>query len=335
MFSLVLLFVLLFLAFVLVAMAFIENIFVLVLTTGFVSLISALLYTITDAVDVAFTEAAVGAGVSTALFLLILHLTSSYDFKTEKTSSTKYKLNNYKKIGYGVVFVLFALIFAESLMYAPSFGGLNNPAHNEIYKIYTQESYNTFKVANAVTMVLGSFRGYDTFGETTVILIAALGVFITLRMNDEKTEKPILKDVGALKEMVLTSAYFTIFSFLMLYGFYVQFHGDFGPGGGFQAGVILAGSYVLLVFMYGKAVASKFISDAVLLALLSLGVFIYGGTGLLSLILGGKFLDYYQFGKDFAHSYHYGLFAIEFGVGMSVFAAMALIIGQFYEKYKH
>lgn len=117
--------------------------------------------------------------------------------------------------------------------------------------------------------------------------------------------------------------------YILLFGLYVQFHGDFGPGGGFQAGVIFASAFVLYALIYGVNKARAVISDDVLRVGIGLGVLIYGGTGVVSLLLGANFLDYSPLAHDAPHGQHIGIFAVELGVGITVASVMATIFFQF------
>jgi len=117
--------------------------------------------------------------------------------------------------------------------------------------------------------------------------------------------------------------------FIILYALYVQFHGDFGPGGGFQAGVIFASAFVLYALVYGLEAAQKVLPETALRVGIALGLLIYGGTGVLAMILGGEFLNYSMLAHDSAHGQHYGIFAIEFGVGLTVASVMASIFFNF------
>lgn len=113
---------------------------------------------------------------------------------------------------------------------------------------------------------------------------------------------------------------------IMLFGLYVQFHGDFGPGGGFQAGVIVAAAFVLYALVFGLDHAREVAPDSALRVLSALGVLIYGGTGVLNMWLGGNFLDYNTLSPEHpTHGQHYGILAIEFGVGMTVASTLTLI----------
>ncbi|MPY75612.1 MAG: Na(+)/H(+) antiporter subunit B [Alphaproteobacteria bacterium] len=117
--------------------------------------------------------------------------------------------------------------------------------------------------------------------------------------------------------------------YILLFGLYVQFHGDFGPGGGFQAGVIFASAFVLYALIYGVEKARQVIPDAVLRVGIGLGVLIYGGTGVVSLLLGANYLDYSPLAHDAPHGQHIGIFAVELGVGITVASVMATIFFQF------
>ena len=117
--------------------------------------------------------------------------------------------------------------------------------------------------------------------------------------------------------------------YILLFALYVQFHGDFGPGGGFQAGVIFASAFVLYALIYGVDKARAVISDDVLRVGIGLGVLIYGGTGVASLLLGANYLDYSPLAHDAPHGQHIGIFAVELGVGITVASVMATIFFQF------
>jgi len=113
---------------------------------------------------------------------------------------------------------------------------------------------------------------------------------------------------------------------ILLFGLYVQFHGDFGPGGGFQAGVIIGAALILYALVFGLENAERVAPPGVLRLLSALGVLIYGGTGVANLLLGGNFLSYGSFTPEHPeHGQHYGILLVEFGVGMTVASIMTLI----------
>ena len=116
---------------------------------------------------------------------------------------------------------------------------------------------------------------------------------------------------------------------IVLFALYVQFHGDFGPGGGFQAGVIFSVAFILYAMVYGLETAERVIPESVLRLLASLGVLIYAGTGVATLALGGNFLDYNFLAANPIAGQAVGIILIELGVGMSVSAVMLLFLFSF------
>jgi multicomponent Na+:H+ antiporter subunit B len=116
---------------------------------------------------------------------------------------------------------------------------------------------------------------------------------------------------------------------IILFSLYVQFHGDFGPGGGFQAGVILATAFILYGLIFGVSVARQVIPSAASRVLLSFGVLLYAGTGIASMMLGGEFLDYSYLAKTPLAGQHLGILLVEIGVCMTVAGAMITIFYTF------
>ena len=116
---------------------------------------------------------------------------------------------------------------------------------------------------------------------------------------------------------------------IILYALYVQFHGDFGPGGGFQAGVIFSVAFILYAMVYGLETAERVMPESVLRLLASLGVLIYAGTGVATLLLGGNFLDYNVLAANPIAGQHIGILVIELGVGITISSVMLLIFFTF------
>ena len=122
--------------------------------------------------------------------------------------------------------------------------------------------------------------------------------------------------------------------YIILFALYVQFHGDFGPGGGFQAGVIFATGIILYGLVFGLGAARRVISPVVVESLIALGVLIYAGTGVVTMMLGGQFLEYRKLDHHFLHDVlphgeHLGIFVVEAGVGTTVAAVMIAIFYAF------
>lgn len=117
--------------------------------------------------------------------------------------------------------------------------------------------------------------------------------------------------------------------FILLFALYVQWHGDFGPGGGFQAGVIFASGYILYGLIFGLGTLRKALPSWLTRLLLSLGVLLYSGVGVVCMLLGSKFLDYNILSHEPTHGQHLGIILVEAGVGMTVFAGIITIFCAF------
>jgi multicomponent Na+:H+ antiporter subunit B len=116
---------------------------------------------------------------------------------------------------------------------------------------------------------------------------------------------------------------------IVLFALYVQFHGDYGPGGGFQAGVIFASAYFVYSLVFGLDAARRAMPPKVLRFFASFGVLLYAGTGVASLLAGGAYLDYNRLASDPVAGQHLGILVIELGVGITVSSVMLLIFFTF------
>jgi multicomponent Na+:H+ antiporter subunit B len=117
--------------------------------------------------------------------------------------------------------------------------------------------------------------------------------------------------------------------FMLLFAVYVQFHGDFGPGGGFQAGVVAAAAIVFYAITFGLAAAQRLVPEMVVERLLAAGVLLYAGVGLAGLLLGGNYLDYFVLGADPVAGQHRGIFWVEAGVALCVAGVMLKLFYMF------
>jgi multicomponent Na+:H+ antiporter subunit B len=120
-----------------------------------------------------------------------------------------------------------------------------------------------------------------------------------------------------------------LFAPIILFGLYVQFHGDFGPGGGFQAGVIVASAFILYSIVFGLKEGKKLLPEKINLFLLALGALIYAGVGVTSIILGETFLSYNSLGTNAQSGQHIGILLVEFGVGLTVSNVMISLFNSF------
>ncbi len=116
---------------------------------------------------------------------------------------------------------------------------------------------------------------------------------------------------------------------ILLFALYVQFHGDFGPGGGFQAGVIFGAGFILYALIYGVENAQRVAPPDLVRVLVSLGVLIFAGVGVWDLVLGGNYLDYNVMAEDPVTGQHIGIILVELGVGITVAAVMMTIFFAF------
>ena len=126
--------------------------------------------------------------------------------------------------------------------------------------------------------------------------------------------EPVLRIVGKL-----------LIPYMLVFALYVQFHGDFGPGGGFQAGVIAAAAVIFYGLIYGLPAARRLVPDAVVESMIALGALLYLGVGFAGLALGGNFLDYFVLDPDPVAGQHRGIFWIELGVLITVCGVMLKI----------
>ena len=129
---------------------------------------------------------------------------------------------------------------------------------------------------------------------------------------------PVLRVVGKL-----------LIPYMLLFALYVQFHGDFGPGGGFQAGVIAAAAIIFYALIFGLPAARRLAPDAVVEAMVALGVLIYAGVGVAGIVLGGNYLDYFVLDRDPVAGQHRGIFWVEAGVAVTVSGVMLKVFYMF------
>jgi len=123
-----------------------------------------------------------------------------------------------------------------------------------------------------------------------------------------------------------------LFPVIALFALYVQFHGDYGPGGGFQAGVILSVAFILYAIVFGMETIEQVLPLGLLRILASAGVLIYSGTGVITLLMGGNFLDYDILSLRPIQGQHIGIMVIELGVGITVSSVMLIIFYAFTDR---
>lgn len=120
--------------------------------------------------------------------------------------------------------------------------------------------------------------------------------------------------------------------FIVMYAFYIQFHGEVSPGGGFQSGIILAAIFIVYSFVNDLDSLQKIIPSVLVRILSGVGVLIYVGVGVVAMLMGGEFLDYSVFFTDQLQAQRFGVMIVELGVGITVFSVIMIIFYSFCQR---
>ncbi len=238
----------------------------------------------------------------------------------------------------------------------PKWADPNSPASIRVSPRYLMKSIEETEVPNVVTAILGDYRGYDTMFETAVIFCAGIACFLLLRKFDKQAgdqfyrhiptgitlhvkggkQLPVdskeFEEIDALwtpHDLIIQTVSRFLVPFIQLFALYVIAHGHHSPGGGFQGGVILGASMIVLAISFNLREAMKRFGEKIDGLMSALGVFIYSGIGMLCIILGGWFLDYSALAKilpvDEIRARSDGILGVEIGVGIAVMAVMICI----------
>ena len=302
-----------------------KDLFAVIMLSGIYGLLSASFFVTMDAVDVAFTEASGGAGISALLMLVAITI----------TGRSEHPVRHKPVLALAVVIVTGGLLIYGTLD-MPYFGSAQAPIHLHVAPRYINDSMQEIGVPNIVTSVLASYRAFDTFGEVVVIFTAGMGVLALLSVARHPVNKAretakidSLNDSMHQQHLILRIVIKILLPFIMLFALYVQFHGDFGPGGGFQAGVIFAAAIILYTMLFGMSTARRVINQSFIQLLAAVGVLLYGSVGLVSLLNGKSFLDYSVLSIDPVAGQHLGILLVELGVGITVASVMIFIFFSF------
>jgi multicomponent Na+:H+ antiporter subunit B len=300
---------------------------------GAYSFLMCLLWTEMGAVDVAFTEASVGAGVSTVLFFAAVYQT------TRRVGIRKSGRMLSKAIGL-VAALLTGLLLIIAEADFPGFGDLFTPASLHVSPYYITQTLHDTNVPNMVTSVLADYRGFDTMFETAVIFTAGLAVIAILRRlkKEDRCDIPgpyVISE--GYPDTIIRFVARQLVPFIQLFALYVVAHGHHSPGGGFQGGVILGASFILLAISFDFKVVLGIMNERWNILLGNIGVLIYAGIGFLCLLLGANFLDYSMLSKvlpatDKIMARSHGMLGIEIGVAIAV---MAIVISIYLNIVSH
>ncbi|HJD66272.1 MAG TPA: DUF4040 domain-containing protein [Rickettsia endosymbiont of Bembidion nr. Transversale] len=337
-----------------------------IIYTSAFSLLIGVSYLLMDAPDVAMTEAALGACLSTCVYLNLLR----------KLPSNLKIIQRTRIIPASLICLLFVATLIYMGLELPDYGDEHALLHTHLTKYYVENTSKDIGIPSFVAAILASYRGYDTLGETSVILIAGISVLLVfsrsniipcmeqetlsmsfprrressikrdkssfnfknlfllldsrLRGNDIKTIQQCQQGHGMTKITKNISIF--IVPYIILYSLYIQLNGEASPGGGFQAGVIFASSLIAYDLVYGSQKLNRYFSVNTLIIIAALGVMIYEFTGVISLFFNDNYLNYYSltnFVNDSLTAQHIGIFAVEIGIGLTVAAIMYSIYNSF------
>jgi len=236
------------------------------------------------------------------------------------------------------VFALLAVICVGSLLLSamgdfPAFGDPNSPANaGQLATHYITQVRVETKVPNIVTAVLADYRGFDTMFETVVILVAGLAILAILRRPACESSRRFA-EIAAMKshvDLIQVTTCRLLIPVIQLFALYVIAHGHHSPGGGFQGGVILGASFILMALVNGLRATLLRFSEKKALFLSAVGVIIFAGTGLICMLLGGNFLDYEVLHQilpytDPVMARSHAMLIVEIGVAFTVMSIMFLI----------
>lgn len=250
-----------------------KNLLVSVVIFMSYSLVMSVIWVLLESPDLAITEAAVGAGVTSVLFFITLKRIGAIgkehaDEQDEVTKeiNARRSVKGFDRFYKGAVVVLGAAIIFALLLTAsntPAFGDEHNPYNNEVSERYLEKGLEETGAVNAVTGMILDYRAFDTFGESCVLFIAAACVLILLR--DDKTDttaKAIIDErFEPVSDTILQASTRILFPALMIFGIYILLNGHLSPGGGFSGGAIMGAGLILHVNAFGYKKTQKFFNE--------------------------------------------------------------------------
>ncbi len=239
----------------------------------------------------------------------------------------------------------------------PLWGDPAAPASTHVSPYYIENTLKDTSVPNIVTAVLADYRGYDTMFETVVIFAAGIACLFLLRTH--KTVEPDIRlyrhvptgitlriekggrfpedsryferldSAWVPYDLIVKTTCRLVIPFIQIFALYVIAHGHYSPGGGFQGGVIMGASLVLFAIAFDLRSAIRRMGERMIMLLAALGVGIYAGVGILSMLFEKNYLDYSALANflafDPVSAHSYGILMVEIGVGIVVMAVMVLL----------
>ncbi len=245
------------------------------------SLVMSVIWMLLESPDLAITEAAVGAGITSVLFFVTLNRIHSM-FKSEtQTRKTEraFNVTNFKRL-YTIIAICFTIFFSLVLVltvsYMPVTGATDNPADNEVMERYIRDGLEETGATNIVAGMILDYRAFDTLGESHVLFVAAITVTVLLRL-DKKKRNPddtmITETIGEAEEQdkIFTPRHDTILQkvslilvpIIFVFGIYVILNGHLSPGGGFSGGAIIGAGLILYLNAFGFEKTERFFTEKV------------------------------------------------------------------------
>ncbi len=224
-----------------------------------------------------------------------------------------------------VLFIGLLLIWAVKDF--PEWGDPQSPASSSpVSSHFIAKTGVDTEVPNMVTAVLADYRGFDTMLETVVVFIAGLAVLAILLGGPKRRTRDRDFIVEFEPDLIVTNTVRLIVPVIQIFALYVLAHGHVSPGGGFQGGVAMGASFILIALSWDLKTALSRFSIERCFTVAGLGILIYAGIGLASMFFGGEFLDYAHLAKILPISpemarYH-AMLGVEIGVGFTVTAIM-------------
>ncbi len=266
-----------------------KNLTAVIIFTTF-SLVMSLIWILIKSPDLAITEAAVGAGITSLLFYVVLNdLGGLKEFENTKHKKIIEKKNNSLFNLFGILLTLsIVVLLLISVNDLPPFGGLDNPAINEVFHRYVGEGVNETGSLNLVAAVILDYRAFDTFGEAVMLFTAIMAV-ISLLKKDKGEGKVAQRKIG--DDEILKVIVEILFPFVMVLGIYVVLNGHLSPGGGFSGGTILGAGLILYSTAFGFEGVKRFFSFKTFTIAISSSLIFYALAKGYSFITGAAHID--------------------------------------------
>lgn len=264
---------LIFLVLCAICVSFSKNLLVSVLIFMSYSLVMSMLWVLLESPDLAITEAAVGAGVTSVLFFMTLKKIQAIgkEHKVEQDSTTQEinaragvrRFDRYYKFIAILLGVAVILALVLTVSHLPAFGDASNPYNNEVSVRYLEKGLEETGAVNAVTGMILDYRAFDTFGESCVLFIAATCVLVLLRDDkSDTTAKALINErYEPVSDTILQTSAMILFPAIMVFGIYILLNGHLSPGGGFSGGAIMGAGLILHVNAFGYKKTQKFFNE--------------------------------------------------------------------------